>query len=136
MRGQRSGAGSFAAALIALLMLSYASVQSSVMQIAMAGAVGQPMRDGPSGAMAAMDAMEAGPAKASSPAPPKGHAPAKSCPYCAAAAHPPVIGTAAPWRAPSAFVFAAFRVVASHGPRGPPTRQPRARGPPSDPLIL
>ena len=121
---------------MALLMLSYASVQSQLMRMTAAAAVTQPMCDGSADpAMAAMQ-MAAGPAKASTGHPSKGHAPGKSCPYCAAAAHPPIMGTATPWRAPSAFTFTAFRVVASHGPRGPPACQPRARGPPSDPLSL
>ena len=114
-------------------MLSYAFVQSSVMQVTMAAAIAQPMCDA---SMAALGGMEALPDKASPAAPSKGRAPAKSCPYCAAAAHLPLVGTAMPWRAPSAFTFAAFRVVASHGPRGPPACRPRARGPPSDPLSV
>ena len=138
VRGRRSGIGALAAALFALLMLSCASVQSNVMQMAMAAATGQPM--GGSGvadpAMAAMVGMAARPQTASSGLRSKGHAPAKACPYCAAAAHPPLVGTAPPWRTPSAFTFAAFRVVASHGPGGPPAPQPRARGPPPPPLTL
>ncbi len=129
----------FAAALIALVMLSYASVQSILMQTAMAfGGDASPI----CGATAAIEAatpmlgmaMGSGPTSSRQTRfhrPEHGKA---ACPYCAAAAHAPVITTAAPLRASATFVFAAFRVMASHGPRGPPSRQPRARGPPADPL--
>ena len=143
MNGRRRGRASFAAALVALLMLAYASVQSSVMQVAMAAAAARPLNagagDAPMSAMTGMETTQATPALRAGFA--QGHAhgghahaPTKSCPYCAAAAHAPLIETGALWRAPSAFSFAAFRAVASHGPRGPPARQPRARGPPTPPL--
>ena len=130
MRGLRKGLGGFAAALIALLMLSYASTQSQVMRTTMAMAVAPPTCHG------AMVGMASGPVKAYAGVAHKGQLPAKSCPYCAAAAHLPVMGTALAWRTHSAFTFAGFRRVASHGPRGPPARQPRARGPPSDLLSV
>ena len=121
---------------MALLMLSYASVQSQLMRMTASATAAPPMCGGPADpAMASMQEM-AGPAKAAAGTSSKSHAPARSCPYCAAAAHPPLIGTATPWRTPSTFTFTAFRVVASQGPRGPPACQPRARGPPADPLSL
>ena len=129
-----------AAALIALVMLSYASVQSIVMQTAMAfGGDTSPVCGASAAAEAATPML--GMAMASAPTASRqvrSHRPEPgkaACPYCAAAAHAPVITTVAPLRASTAFVFAAFRVVSSHGPRGPPACQPRARGPPADPLI-
>ena len=63
--------GGLAAAIIALLMLSYAAVQSDVMQVTMADVVGQPAPGAPADrTMAAMEAMTAGVGRASSPAPP------------------------------------------------------------------
>ena len=129
-----------AAALIALVMLSYASVQSIVMQTAMAfGADTSPL----CGAATAgedsisMSGMGVGRTATASPhsrSRPQEHGHRVACPYCAAAAHAPVITTVAPLQISTAFVFAAFRVTAGRGPRGPPACQPRARGPPADPL--
>ncbi len=120
---------------MALAMLGYAAVQSTVMQVAMVAApVGPPMCDG---AMAVAGMSMGGNARASAP---RGHAAGSerghkaACPYCAAAAHAPLVATAAPLRASTALVFTGFRVVAGHGPRGPPAFQPRARGPPAEPL--
>ena len=121
-----------AAALLALLLLAYASVQSIVMQAAMAS----PLSVAPMcGGMAMTTSADAPPARAPNDHARKGgDAHPASCPYCAAAAHAPLApAPPAPPNAPSAFTFAAFRSIASHGPRGPPSCRPRAREPPNDP---
>ncbi len=136
MRARERGLGAAAAALVALLLLSYASIQSTVMQAAMAWPGAMALGAGAESMDAAMmGAGQGGMAEAGRPSK-AGHAPARSCPYCAAAAHLPVLGTAPPVRAPTSFVFAAFRMAACRGPRGPPSFQSRARGPPTDPLTL
>ena len=120
---------------MALLMLSYASVQSIVMQVAMtspATAERPPVADAmPGMTMPGMSLAHAGTSRSGHAAKP-GHAKTAACPYCSAAGHLPILGAATPFRAPAVVSFAAFRTVASHGPRGPPSRQPRARDPPVD----
>lgn len=134
-----------AAALLALLMLSYASVQSIVMQAAMPSAAG-PMQICGGAAPAAPMSMSMTPDlmihQAAAPtAHSHGHRPAAPsdhktvCPYCAAAAHAPMIAHAAPIQPSAGFVYAAFRVVSGSGPRGPPARRACARGPPTLPPI-
>lgn len=129
-----------AAALTALLMLTYACVVSTVMQVEMAlpGAMMSLCTGPPAGGamanmtMAGMSMDHARPARPSSkPRDDRGHQ--SQCPYCAAAAHIAIVGGSAPVLASAAFTFAAFHSVSSLGPRGPPQVQPRARGPPSDP---
>ena len=128
-------------------MLSYASVRSTVMQVEMASpAAAEPLHDGgtvsaaiPGMNMSSMDmaGMAMPHAKPARPHAAKhGSSGPATCPYCSVAAHMPILGGVALFRVPTAFTFAAFRVVASHGPRGPPALQPRARGPPTDPLTL
>ena len=117
-------------------MLTYASIRSTVMQVEMASpAAMASLCGGKAGAMSGM-----GPARdwtpPSAPGVKHGGVHSTACPYCAVAGHLPILGDATPLRVPTAFVFTAFRVVAGHGPRGPPTLQPRARGPPTDPLTL
>jgi hypothetical protein len=130
-----------AAALLALLMLSHADVKSAVMQAAMADPARMaPICMGPmagGGVAMAMPGMSLDPTPALHLAGHKsGHGRKASCPYCSAAAHAPILGGVAPLRVATAFTFAAYRTVSSHGPRGPPARQPRARGPPTDPVLL
>ena len=136
----RPHAASTAAALFALLMLSFASVQSIVMQVSMA-APGEMMpicgKVDPSNAMAVeMAGMDMQLAMASHDhhpgAPDQHHA---ACPYCSAAAHAPILGESVPIRQATQCVFTAFEQTVSLGPRGPPTILPRARGPPANPLI-
>jgi hypothetical protein len=129
------------AALFALLMLSFASVQSIVMQVTMPAPVEISPICGhadPATAMAvAMTLMRADQASAASshdhgsglP-----HPHQAACSYCAAAGHAPILGSVVAVRHSTNCVFTAFRTAASLGPRGPPAAQPRARGPPSDPL--
>jgi predicted metal-binding membrane protein len=141
MHTTKRSIGAFAAALIALLMLTYASILSSVMQVEMALPGGMtPLVTGPPApaAMPNMD-MPGMSMESASPTPhhaaPKGdHGHQSDCPYCAAAAHLAILGGVTPVLVSVAFVFAAFHLTASHGPRGPPELQPRARGPPSDPM--
>ncbi|WP_174300941.1 hypothetical protein [Caulobacter sp. S45] len=120
-------------------MLSYASVQSTVMQAAMGAPAGpgsssRPAPD-PMAGMTMPGHAQAGASRSAHAARP-GHTKPAACPYCAAAAHLPVLGAATSLRAPCVISFVALRVAAGHGPRGPPARQPRARDPPSDPLTL
>ncbi len=129
----RRGLTQLTVALFALLMLSYASVQSTLMQISgpaqpMAGMLcGQMPASGVSPAMSMANTMDMGR---------QGHPPAHDvghkapCPYCETAAHIPLVTFSPPVRPPSACVFVAFQTLADHGPRGPPTLEPRARGPP------
>ena len=133
--------GGFAAALLALLLLTYASAVSSVMQAQMAfagaGAPGGVQRPGDAMAGMAMAAMATGRAAAAGPSPSRakaGHGRQAACPFCAAVAHAPILGSVTPLRVAAAFSFAAFQLVASHGPRGPPAISPHARGPP--PAVL
>ena len=128
---------STAAALIALLMLSFASLQSIIMQVAQ-GPPGAAMlicgKVDPSGATAVATAgMQLHLAvAASAPTHPQGgpHQHHNLCLYCSAAGHAPVLAHAALLRAASACEFPVYQSVASLGPRGPPAQQPRARGPP------
>ena len=137
MTRTRSDLASMAAALLALALLSFASVQSAVMRAAMSplddmARVCGPALDGTSSmagmSMAGSMAPKAQHAQRST----KGRKP--SCPFCAAAAHPPIVGQTPPLQFASGFVFAAYRAAASHEARGPPALQPRARGPPAPPL--
>ncbi len=129
------------AALFALLMLSFASVQSIVMQVTMPAPVEISPICGhadPATAMAvAMTLMRADQASAASSHDHRSglpHPHRAACPYCAAAGHAPILGSVIGVRHSTNCIFTAFRTAASLGPRGPPAAQPRARGPPSYPL--
>jgi hypothetical protein len=129
--------GPVAAALLALLLLGYASVRSTVMQ-----AVGMPssgvasvsgetvMYGVPTPGMSDMAAQDA--------THPAGHQPAKTgkeraaCPYCAVAANTALMGETIAPNISAFFVFVAFQPADSHGPRGPRAFESRARGPPVD----
>jgi hypothetical protein len=132
---------STAAAFFALLLLSFASVQSIVMQAATApsGAM-MPMcgKVDPSNAVSvAMAGVDMQPAVASSTHDQHQGAPQQhqaACPYCAVAGHAPMLAQAVPLRHATQCVFTVFQQVPGIGPRGPPARQPHARGPPSDHL--
>jgi hypothetical protein len=117
MRPKTPNLGAIAAALIAMLMLTYASVASSVMQVEMAASAG----------MGPLCLAAPGPSNAKSAT---HHGKEAVCPYCSAAAHAPVLTSATPLRLAVSVVFSAYPLVSSHGPRGPPALQPRARGPP------
>ena len=120
--------GTTGAAIIAVLLLSYAFVQSTVMQAAAATpASATPICGMPD--MAGMGGAFADAGKAA------GHgAHHAACPFCTAAANPPLVAAVILAPIPSAFVFVTFVALESHGPRGPPAREPRARGPPTAPV--
>ena len=128
---------STAAALLALLMLSFASLQSIVMQVAQ-GPPGAAMlicgKVDPSGATAVATAgMQLHLAvAASAPTHPQGgpHQHHNLCLYCSAAGHAPVLAQAALLRSASAWAFPVHQPPASLGPGGPRPQRSRARGPP------
>ena len=114
------------AAFLAVALLAFAGVKSTVMQAQMAQAESLALC-GPGSTMAGMDmgADESG-AK-SDPARSAAH---KACDFCSAAAHAPTLSFAAVFHAPTAVAFHPAAVVASLGPRGPPSFRPTATGPP------
>lgn len=141
MQTTRPSLGAFTAALVALLVLTYASVVSNVMQVEMALPGGMtPLCTGhPLGGSMAIIALPGMSMARAGPVAPhidtkSDHGHQKDCPYCAAAAHLAILGSTTPVLASVAFVFAALHLTASHGPRGPPQLQPRARGPPPNPM--
>ncbi len=121
--------------LLAILLQADAVVKSTVMTLvadapatAAMSALGIPCPMHMSG----MAPMATGPSRAST-----GHArtdpkPLRHdrCPYCAAAAHVPILTSSAPLPLSCAVAFTGFRMAAVHGPRGPPAVRPRARDPP------
>jgi hypothetical protein len=111
---------------MAVALLSFASVQSIVMQAV--GDRSMPM---------AMDPdcpMMGGPKTAShSPADKGTQAP---CAFCAVAGQAPLTPTVAVLRAPVGVVWSLRPIRTSLGPRGPPAVRPKARGPPSPPLTV
>ena len=116
-------------------MLGYASVRSTVMQAAgMAptslAACGEPTTSGMS--MPGMGHIAADAMRHLGDASGKGAKHQAACPYCSAAANTALVGGIAAPRAPMLVVFVALHSVASHGPRGPPAFEARARGPPLD----
>ena len=116
--------------VLAVLLQSDAVVKSTVMNLLAFGegaAAPCPMGMASMAGMS-MDAPHALASGRRSPAKaPATHAP---CSYCAAAAHTPILTAAALVQPSRAVAFTAFRTAAVHGPRGPPSVQPRARGPP------
>ena len=128
-------------ALLALAMLSFATVRSVVMQAAMVSSDAITATDADeatppmSGMMPGMDMADD---RMAAMAPAGHHKPdvpdhKGTCPYCAAAAHLPVGGHVAVPRGVAAMVFVSFHLTAARGPRGPPRFEHRARGPPTDP---
>lgn len=110
-------------ALIALVFFTWAGVRSTVMQAAMADpAAAETCRE--MAGMSAMASSHPGGAAKSTPA-------RTTCPWCAAAAHPP-LGAVAARPAPPvhAVAFAVYAAPRASGPRGPPARRPSARDPP------
>ncbi len=122
------------APFLALVLLSFASVQSLVMRAVLPSEGMTPICGAApvEGAMPAMAMDNSASFATASHAHVHGSSRGRkaSCPYCAAAAHAPITGQTPPLRFANGFVFATYQVVASLGPRGPPTVQPRARGPP------
>ena len=111
-------------ALLAVTLLAWAGVRSTVMQAQMtAGACGSTA----AASMAGMRMADA-PARAGKSAPAK----AAPCEYCAAAAHAPTQTAAVRFDPPiTTATFARYEMPASLGPRGPPRQPPKARGPPA-----
>jgi len=60
----------------------------------------------------------------------------KACPYCDAAANPPLCGAEASFPSPSTIAWTRYTVLPSLGARGPPAFAPNARGPPNPILTL
>ena len=125
------------AAFMAVALLAFAGVKSTVMQVAMAAAA-NPADCGMSPAeMAAMGgAMQADPFTASppkAPAPTPAAKPVKTgevCGFCVDAAHAPLVAQAEPLRPPSAVAFIVPPARPPLGARAPPAFAPKARGPP------
>jgi len=131
------GRTSTTAALLALLMLLFASVQSTVMQARAMLADGTMPICGTAGPSAGLSAATADVAlkRAAAPSAPD-HRPAVPhhhvgvCPICAAAGVLPILGQAVPVPDSTVLAFTAYPGFASHRPRGPPAERSRARGPP------
>ncbi len=115
----------WAAAILAVVLLSHASVKSMVMQAAPTSTAAPCAM-----AMAGMDAgaMAMGQAGAKK-APAKG-SPA-ACPFCSAAAHAPIMTLACPIVTPTLVGWRLRPLIGAVGVRGPPAQSPKARGPPS-----
>ncbi|MBV9510337.1 MAG: DUF2946 family protein [Caulobacteraceae bacterium] len=120
----------WATALLAVAMLSYASTKALVMQAMDASPLGMSvicsahmdmtgwsLGDGASGRLAHLPAQ-----------PGKGKA--TVCPYCSAAAHPPVLSSVVPVIHATVVVWLTWPPSIVNGPRGPPAFEARARGPP------
>ncbi len=104
------------AALLAVCLLSWATVRSVTMQAA--EAVGAPVC-GMAGMAGSAAAAHARPGKARAP-----------CEFCAAAAHAPLSADAPRLSRPTLAVWSPAAPVPQLGPRGPPSFAPKARGPP------
>ena len=113
--------------LLAVLLQADAVVKSTVMNLvgmAPAAAGAAPVCSPAMGAMAG--ASQAHAAGRTEPA----HGDRAVCSYCAAAAHAATLSFMPPVQPSCAVSFAAFLQTSVHGPRGPPSIPPRARGPP------
>ncbi len=108
-----------AAALVAVALLPFASVQSIVMQVV----AGAPMPMDP-------DCPMMGGAKTAPPGPTDKGTKAP-CAFCAVAGQAPLTPTLAVLRAPVGVVWFPQPIPTTLGPRGPPRFRARARGPPS-----
>ncbi|MGH6986370.1 MAG: DUF2946 family protein [Caulobacteraceae bacterium] len=118
--------------LIALAMLSYAQVRSFVMRAGVEGVAQATTICSLSGLDGISTSAAPDPGHASS-----GHSGAKHhgvCPFCAAAASPPLISTAAFCPLPVTFVWPSFGAREDHAVRGPSPTEARARGPPLGPI--
>jgi len=119
MRARREQPWTVSASLLALLLLSLASIQSAVMQAAAA--------QFPAGMERICGAPPAGQKTDAAQHSQQNKA---ACPFCAAAANPPTACITPPLPRPLTVAFAGFLRPASLGPRGPPAFRPNARGPP------
>jgi hypothetical protein len=128
-------------ALVALLMLLFASVQSTIMQTQVALAAGTTPICGsadPSaghGIATAHTALKLAATSSTPDQPPTvPHHHGAVCPICAAAGVLPILGQAVPIPDSTVLAFTAYPGFANHRPRGPPAQRSRARGPPSGSL--
>ena len=114
-----------AAALLAVALLGFASTQSIVMQAA-------PATPG----MGVVLCTSMGPAQLGAEL--HGHAGKHraSCPFCAAAAHPPLCTLEVAIPRPTVLTWASYAERPPLGPRGPPEVTPNARGPPTASLTI
>ena len=133
-----------AAALLALFLQSFATVQSLVMEATMPPSGDMMSMCGDHGDMAMAKSVTIVVEIAGQPTatPDHHHPPSPTnnskavCPFCAAASHAPIVGHAATPRQVVEFAYVGYRITASQGPRAPPLRRFRARDPPTDPLTI
>jgi len=132
MQTVKPNMAAWVAALLAVLLLNYASVVSSTMQVEMAlpGAMG-PLCAPPT-APASPSAAKAASGRPLVAHPQTSHEHPAVCAFCSAAMHAPTLGSVLSLRPSVAVLFAGYSTVSALGPRGPPALEPRARGPPSD----
>jgi hypothetical protein len=119
------GRSAYAAALVAVALFSVAFVQSTVMQAAgeMPGVTMVPC---PEMGMMPVHAGHGAPAGKSQAA----------CPFCAAVSHAPLCTEFAAVPQSIAVTWTAYATLRPLGPRGPPAREPNARGPPTPILTI
>ncbi len=115
-----------AAALLAVALLSFASVQSTVMRA---------MGDGSMPVAMDPDCPMMGGAK-TAPQSPADKGTQAPCAFCAAAGQAPLTPTVAVPRALIGVVWSVRPIPTNLGPRGPPAFRPKARGPPPSLLIV
>lgn len=116
------------AALLAVALLTYAGVASTVMQVRMGLA---PTADCSMANMAGMPAIVSSAHQAHGSKAALATSKPQICPFCADAAHAPLVAFTEPLRPPSSAVFVVAAARPPLGARAPPSFQPRARGPPS-----
>ena len=121
-----------AAAILAVVLLTFASIQSVVMQAAEAAAPAMPANcpmgmAGMDMSMPGMDMTHEGGAPAE-----KGGG-AKVCAFCSAAAHAALLTLAAPLPVSIAVAWLTYAPTATRGVADPPPFLPKARGPPASP---
>ena len=114
-----------AMAWLAVALLTFATVQSVVMQ-APEVSPGAAMAICTSMPMAHMDAKHGAPAD-------KAHT---NCAFCDAAAHAPVCSSVGAVPTPTAVAWLAYTALRPLGPRGPPEFTPNATGPPQTAMTL
>jgi hypothetical protein len=115
----------WASALIAVALLSFASIKSVVMQAADAS---------PFASAHCMAGMAMGVAGAGKQSPAK--TAASACVFCSVAAHAALITVAEPVACPVSVIWRPKPLAYANGVRGPPEHVPSARGPPTFPEIV
>ena len=122
IRRGRPFRAAWASALLAVALLSFATIKSAVMQAADASPFAS------AHCMAGM-AMDGGAGGKTSPA----KSAASACAFCSVAAHAALITVAEPVACPAAVVWRPRPLADANGVRGPPEHRPSARGPPPHP---